>query len=496
MANIRVAAVASTVLAVSVSAATASVATTYVNARVTPSYPQVRLSVFIVPLTPLTAEVVTPSDFRQITVDRVSVEVVDPTDEIAFNTGKTLTDSVTVVETAFRAINSTIDFDPSDADADPDPTFAVDSDTKNVGKTLTDSNTVEDANTKVVGKASSDSVSSSETINTKHVGKSLSHEVTTNDAINTVEVDKPLTDDVTPDDAVAKSFTRPDVADAVEATDDSFRAPGLAKTDSVTAAEAINTFTVGKVSTDTVAASDAVNEFEVDKVLTDTVLMTDVITKQASFEYDDDRNDADADPDPVTVSDTQAFDVAAVRTDSVTMADAAAKDFTRPNLTDTVSGSDIPVFAADKVLADTATPADTQALAPGKGLSDSISTPADAINTFAFGKTLVDTASTFDAINVFAFSKVLTDTATMGDNAVVELFPGNYNPLIDFAFISDDKFTYFPVNGAFNEHLIHQPVVNGEFVLTTDPNAGIVYTIRTESEYTYAGYQINGNQLN
>jgi len=45
--------------------------------------------------------------------------------------------------------------------------------------------------------------------------------------------------------------------------------------------------------------------------------------------------------------------------------------------------------------------------------------------------------------------------------------------------------------------LIHEPLVNGEFVLTTDPNAGIVYTIRTESvEYTYNGYGLNENQLN
>jgi hypothetical protein len=74
---------------------------------------------------------------------------------------------------------------------------------------------------------------------------------------------------------------------------------------------------------------------------------------------------------------------------------------------------------------------------------------------------------------------------------------GQSSPLYDFAFASDGKFTYYPVMGTINSHLIHQPLINGEFVLTTDPTAGIVYTIRTESaSYMYAGYGLNENQLN
>jgi hypothetical protein len=98
---------------------------------------------------------------------------------------------------------------------------------------------------------------------------------------------------------------------------------------------------------------------------------------------------------------------------------------------------------------------------------------------------------------VFAVTKALTDAATMADSISVLLIPGITTPLYDWAFISDDKFTYFPVPGVLNAHLIHQPLINGEFVLTTDPNAGIVYTIRTESvSYMFAGYGLNENQLN
>lgn len=107
-----------------------------------------------------------------------------------------------------------------------------------------------------------------------------------------------------------------------------------------------------------------------------------------------------------------------------------------------------------------------------------------------------DAVTATDAINLFDIAVALTEPITITENVVLDLIPGQSSPLVDFAFISDDKFTYFPVPGTLNSHLVHQPVVNGEFVLTTDPNAGIVYNIRTESEYTFAGYTLNGNQLN
>jgi hypothetical protein len=85
----------------------------------------------------------------------------------------------------------------------------------------------------------------------------------------------------------------------------------------------------------------------------------------------------------------------------------------------------------------------------------------------------------------------------MADAINLILTLGQSTPLYDWAFASDDKFTYFQVPGTINSHLIHQPLINGEFVLTTDPNAGIVYTIRTESySYMFAGYGLNENQLN
>jgi len=158
-----------------------------------------------------------------------------------------------------------------------------------------------------------------------------------------------------------------------------------------------------------------------------------------------------------------------VQTDSVTMADAAA-------------------FTVGDVQTDSVTATDAAALNFGGVQTDSV-TMADAINTFALNKALTDTATMADAINTFALNKALTDTATMADAINLILTLGQSSPLYDWAFTSDDKFTYFQVPGTINSHLIHQPLINGEFVLTTDPNAGIVYTIRTESySYMFAGY--------
>ena len=419
MANIRVSAVVVPVLAASLTAGTVSASQGVQSVSATPYAQGISVSVFLVPLRVLEEQPVFMSDFRAFGIGQVSIDVATATEDVAITTDKVLTDSVTITETAFRAINSSVDFDPSDPDADPDPITIAESDAKEVGKTLTNAAATADADTKTVGKAASDSVSVAEAINTKDVGKSLTDTPDVTDAITAFETDKVLADSAEVTEATAKELTRPDVADAVTAADESSRSPGLGKTDSVTAADAVNTFAIGKNPSDTVSATET-DAKSIDKPLTDTVSITDVVVKTPAYEFDFDTLDADADPDPVTVAEVANYSI-------------------------------------------------------GKYVTDSF-TPADQ--------------------NIFSFTKVLSDSATMGDSLVTELILGITTPYYDFAFASDEKFTYRPTLGMINEHLIHEPLINGEFVLTTNPNAGIVYTIRTESEYTFAGYQINGNQLN
>jgi hypothetical protein len=455
------------------------------------------MTAFVVPTSVLENQTVVLSDFRQIAVGKAVIEIATATDDVAISFDTVFTDSVTMTDAVNRMFYGNIDFDPLDPDADPDPIVMADVNAKSVGKTLTDTATATDSPAKTPGKVVTDSVTSADTVNTKHVGKSLTDEVTTNDAINTFDTAKVVADSASITDETAKELTRPNVTDSVTAADTSFTSPGLGKTETVTASDILNSFNVGKTLTDSATASDAVNTFAVNKVLTDSVEITDFIAKTPGYEFDFDVVDADADPDPVTATDVMAKSLTRPDiTDAATATDAAAKAFTRPDVTDSATMADAAAFTVDDVQTDSVSATDAAALTFGGVQTDSV-TASDTVTTFAQNKTLTDTASMADAINVFDVAKVLTDSATMADSVSLNLIPGLTNPFFDFAFISDDKFTYFPVPGVLNAHLIHEPLVNGEFVLTTDPNAGIVYTIRTESySYMFAGYGLNENQLN
>ena len=423
MANIRASAVVSTLLVAAVSAVSIGIAAAGgVMATAQPNT-VIRASAFVVPTTTLENQTVQMSDFRAFFIDRISIDVATATDDVAISFDAAFTDSVTATDVINKMFYGNIDFDLVDPDADPDPIVMADVDAKDVGKTLTDTATATDSPAKTPGKVVDDSVTSADVITTKDVGKSLTDTATTNDTINTFNTDKVLVDSATATDADAKELTRPDVTDSVSTADDSSRQPELGKTETVTASDTLNNFDIGVNPSDAATATDAVNTFVVDKVLTDSVEMTDFIAKTPGYEFDFDVVDADADADPVA------------------MADVMVKEFTRPDITDTISATDV--------------------------------------------------------LNLFAVDKVLTDSITMADVVNLILTLGQSSPLYDWAFTSDDKFTYFQVPGTINSHLIHQPLINGEFVLTTDPNAGIVYTIRTESySYMFAGYGLNENQLN
>ena len=424
MANIRASYVVSQVLLATTTSVVINIAAIGGATATAHATPAIKASAFVVPTTTLENQTVQMSDFRAFFIDRISIDVATATDDVAISFDAAFTDSVTATDVINKMFYGNIDFDLVDPDADPDPINVADADEKEVGKTLTDTAEATDADAKNTDKVLSDSTSSvDDVINTKDVGKSLADAATAADNINTFNTDKVVADSATATDAAAKDFTRPDVVDSVTTADDSSRQPELGKTETVTASDAFGPFDIGVNPSDAVTASDAVDSFAVTTVLTDSVEMTDFIAKTPGYEFDFDVVDADADADPVA------------------MADVMVKEFTRPDITDTISATDV--------------------------------------------------------LNLFAVDKVLTDSITMADVVNLILTLGQSTPLYDWAFTSDDKFTYFQVPGTINSHLIHQPLINGEFVLTTDPNAGIVYTIRTESySYMFAGYGLNENQLN
>ena len=243
-------------------------------------------------------------------IDRFDVttefdDTVTATEELAknFEFTETSNDSVTVVQSSLKTFNSSVDFDPSDDDVDPDP-------------------------------------------------------ITPSDAINEFDFNKGLTDTASATESSAKSVTVGDIADNDDATvteaiannpeipkTDSVTAvegiknnPELAKSDTASATDAITKFDARPAFSDSITApTDAIDDFDIQLAKSDTVNVSDVSVKNFTENVDFDRSDADADADPVTVTETLGFNATHPLSDSFSPSDAA------------------PVFTFTNVYTDTAT---------------------------------------------------------------------------------------------------------------------------------------------
>lgn len=335
-----------------------------------------------------------------------------------------------------------------------------------VGLVLEDSVTMEDSVTKVF----------TEVIDFDRTDTDVDPDPVTVSDVRVASVGKVLEDSAEATDAVAQTVGKV-ATDAVTATDDNAKDVGKSVSDSVTLTDSAS-FDVVRVSTDTVTASDA-DAKTVGKVVDDAA-------------------------DAVTATDVAVSDIQPAYSDAVTTEDAAVVDIGK-TLTDDVTATEAQVFAFDKVLADEVTVTDvvykdvTEMVDYDRNDADVDPDPVTATDFAAWNiqPAYSDTVTVTDAINAFAIDKNPSDAVTATDSIELTLLLGQSNPIYDFAFASDDKFTYFPVMGTLNSYQIHQPLVNGEFVLTTDPNAGIVYTIRSESaSYMFGGYGLDATTLN
>jgi hypothetical protein len=166
-------------------------------------------------------------------------------------------DSVTVTDTPNKIINSSVDFDPSDDDVDPDPINVTDSDAKTItpaGKT--DSVSASDSPALQPDIPQSDSITASESnIKTINTVPTDSVSVSESDAktINTVP-----TDSVSASESDAKEFTT-SRSDSVTMSESSILQPSIVKADSVIPSDAVNSITVDLVSTDSVSASESIS---------------------------------------------------------------------------------------------------------------------------------------------------------------------------------------------------------------------------------------------
>jgi hypothetical protein len=457
MANIRVSAAVTTVLSAATSAAVASIAASvpYISVAPVPVNP-IRVTAFVVPMEFLEEQTVSMSDFRAFDIRQVSIDISLATDDVAISFGKALTDEVTALDTPNRIINSSVDFDPSDDDVDPDPISMADADAKDLGKTLTDASATTDADVKSVGKVLTDAATATEEINTKDVGKALSDAATAADEVNTFAVDRVSTDSVTASEADAKSFERGNTDDTVTASDDSTRFIQPAYSDGVTSQEVINTFTIGKTLTDTTTLSEA-QVFAIETVLSDTVLMTDLLAKSVGENVDFDRTDADIDPDPVTASDVRVVSIETV-------------------YTDTTSGSDVAVYAVTKVITDSVT------------MAESVVTELILGESTAFYPDYVS----MDDGNNFVFHRYRTSVPDYSEVL------GGSDSLFNSTYMQNasDDLTYENYTGIIGGPglMLTAPLINGEFITYGySTGAGLVVNFHytDAADRTVGGYQFN-----
>ena len=190
--------------------------------------------------------------------------------------------------------------------------------------------------------------------------------------------------------------------------------------------------------------SEAIDKFDVEIVKTDSVTMVESRVKVFTDFIDFDPSDDDVDATPVTINDTQAFDISKTfsGTDSATVSESTAKSASKPGVTDSVSASEtINQLRPHKNVTDTATTSeaidridvttaltDTVSVTETTAKSFTVADPNDSVtavqsNVKAFTSNIdfdlsdadvdPDPVTASEQINTFGVTKGLTDTASV-----------------------------------------------------------------------------------
>ena len=195
-------------------------------------------------------------------------------------------DDVTMSGDNIKAFNSSVDFDRADDDVDPDPITPTDQ-----------------INSFDLTKAVADALSATES-----------------DEKNLTRPD--VSDAVTASEGDSKAVTKPALVDAVSAVEGIVKRPETVYTDAAAVSEAITKFDPRLGKTDSVAASEAVDAFDVELVKLDSVNITDVAVKNFTENVDFDRNDADADADPVSITELLSTETTKPLSEAFALSDA------------------------------------------------------------------------------------------------------------------------------------------------------------------------------
>ena len=482
-----------------------------------------------------------PAEFVQISDGETETELTKafdtskddealPTDsDPIFDVDKVLADSVNAVEAKVFVFTDFIDFDPSDADVDPDPVTMAEADTKSIDKVATDTANASEAIVNNPDIAKTDSVAASDAVDDFDVNKAATDTATASEAIDRFDVTTEFDDTVTATEALAKDFTQ-------------------VSTDGVTAVQSnVKTFTSNvdfdlsdaDVDPDPVTASDAIDDFDVTKGLTDTatasesdakeVTLADIADNDATSVADSDAKDfthggfSDSltavegiknNPDivkteTVTASETvNLFDIRPAYSDTASPTDAVDDFDIQLTKTDTVNVTDVSVknFTQDVDFdtsdadadADPVTMAESLAANPSKPLSDSVS-PVEA-QVFEFTNVYTDTATATESINTTLTLGDLTfiypDFVTVSDGYIGGFIKEPYSYTIS----STEYFV--PNTGVIGAaETLNTVIMAADRVTAPDESSsGLVvnfhYTDVDEDDRALGGYQFNQTPLN
>ncbi len=264
MANVKVSSyVAATIISATVSVGSVSASYDYKTEAISVAAraSSISFTTELVPMRAMAPENIPVTDSVPIlTVDRVSGDTVTVSEShvAAINLAKT--DSVSITDTPNKIINSSIDFDLSDPDVDPDPINMSDTQAFDLSKTVAEVNevTINDLPSKQPNKFPTDSVTMAQSFGPFNIGKNPSDSITVSESdIKTLNTTR--TDSASITDSPAKTMTPAGKTDSISVADVPVKnITPAGKTDSVTMAESFGPFTIGVNPTDTVNATESI----------------------------------------------------------------------------------------------------------------------------------------------------------------------------------------------------------------------------------------------
>jgi len=261
MANIKFTYAAVTLLSLTTVANNISASNTFTNLKYAAA-PAISISFTteIVPTSSLASESVSMTDSSFVLeITKVPGDSITVSDSPVMAVDLVKTDSVNITDTPNKIVNSSIDFDLSDSDVDPDPINVSDAPAMTVtpaGKT--DSVTTSDSQLIVPNKGFSNSITMADSFGPFSIGLNPTDSVSVTDLINEANTGNNKTSSVAASDTPAMTVTPAGKTDSVTVSDSPVLQPNKIPSDSLTMADSFGPFTIGLNPTDTVSAVESI----------------------------------------------------------------------------------------------------------------------------------------------------------------------------------------------------------------------------------------------